>query len=85
MAAPLPTTNALNVNNLEGDQQRGDLAPSLSTPITSFYDCLRMSLLYTQWYPAFIILQSIMGLTKVEFPEVLREGIGVEPIEARRQ
>ena len=86
MAHPLPLTNVWNVNNQEGDQQRGDpinLAPHASTPITSYYD--RMSLLFSQWYPAFIILQSIMGLTRIELLEVLREGIGIEPNETTRQ
>ena len=82
--APLPSINAWSVNNQEGDQ-RGDpinLALHASTPVKSYYDCLRMSLLFSQWYSAFIILQSIMGLTRIELPDFLKEGIGIEQNEA---
>ena len=43
---------------------------------------MRMSLLFSAWYLAFLILQSIVRFTRIELPKSLRESIGIELDEA---
>ena len=49
--ALMPTANAWEIGNQEHEQQEGtpnNLALHVSTPVTSYYECLRMSLLFSQ-------------------------------------
>ena len=80
--APLPTPNAWNTTNQVDAQQREaplNMTPHASPPITLYYDCMWMALLFSNWYPAFLILQTIFGLTRIELPEALREGSVIKP------
>lgn len=40
--------------------------------MTTYYDVLRMSLMFDNWYSAFVSLMGIFGLPAVEFPPPLR-------------
>ena len=86
--APQPKTSAWN-RNIEpnGIQiQEGSTPPQnhpqtpqqAPTPLTNYHDCLRMALLYENWYPAFLILQPLLGLTRIELPEALRYNISIQ-------
>ena len=48
------------------------------TRLTNYHDCLRMALLYENWYPAFLILQPLLGLTRIELPEALKYNISIQ-------
>ena len=59
------STNPLLANNI-----LNPLTPQ--APVTSYYDVLRMSLMFDDWYNAFISLLVVFGLPAVEFPPPLR-------------
>ena len=48
------------------------------SPLTSYYDCLRIALLFDPWYPIFLVLQPLFGLTPMEFPEEIIKMIAVQ-------
>ena len=82
--APQPNTSAWERNGtqiLEEQplQHRQPQVPQQpQTPLTNYHDCLRMALLYENWYPAFLILQPLLGLTRIELPEALRYNISIQ-------
>ena len=51
---------------------------NVGVPITTYSDCLKMSLEFKQWYPTFLILQTLTGLSKLELPETLRRTINTQ-------
>ena len=48
-------------------------------PLTTYNDCLKMATQFKHWYPAFLILQTLMGLKRIELPESLRNNINTDP------
>ena len=82
MPAPAPITNfwELPRNN---PQQSNSISPQLpegqaGTPLSTYNDCLKLATNFKQWYQAFLILQSLMGLKKLELPDSLRKNIIIE-------
>ena len=79
--APAPTTNPwtqnrTNDNITRTEEQSG--TPNIlnnKTPLTTYYDCLRMSLLFEDWYESFLMLQPLLGLPKWEMPLLLRQNM----------
>ena len=53
-------------------------------PLSSYYDCLKLAMVFKPWYAAFLILQPILGLKTIELPEILRNSIEVEEEEQIR-
>ena len=71
---PMPSTSAWStpaVNPTLTNNYTNPLTPL--APKTSYYDVLRMSLMFNEWYPAFISLMGLFGLPVVEFPLPLRD------------
>ena len=52
----------------------------LESPMSTYSDCMKMAMYFQQWDPAFLILQSLMGLRKLELPEALRKNIKTDEI-----
>ena len=57
----------------------------LESPMSTYSDCMKLALHFQQWYPAFLILQSLMGLRKLELPEALRKNIKTDEIMGRNK
>ena len=64
-------------NNAPGSIPTQSKIPPVS-PLTSYYDCLRIALLFDPWYPVFLVLQPLFGLTPMEFPEEIIKMISVQ-------
>ena len=45
------------------------------TPLTTYYDCLRMALLFEDWYGSFLELQPLLGLPRMEMSSMLRQNM----------
>ena len=45
------------------------------TPLTTYYDCLRMALLFEDWYGSFLELQPLLGLPRMEMSQMLRQNM----------
>ena len=79
--APAPTTNPWTRNEnpdpiTRTEGQNGTLnVLNNMTPLTTYYDCLRMSLLFEDWYGSFLMLQPLLGLPKWEMPLLLRQNM----------
>ena len=78
--APAPTTNPWaqkgNTQNMLPEELNG--TPNVLnniTPLTTYYDCLRMSLLFDNWYESFLMMQPLLGLPKWEMPPLLRQNM----------
>ena len=59
----------------EAPQTRTSNVPINNTPLTTYYDCLRMSMLFEDWYDSFQQLLPIMGLTIIELLATLRQNM----------
>ena len=78
--APAPTSNpwAPKRSNLNTDPEESSGTPNVLnnvTPLTTYYDCLRMSLLFDNWYDSFLMLQPLLGLPRWEMPPLLRQNM----------
>ena len=60
------------------EHQQSQIMTVPAAPLTSYHDCLRMALLFDPWYPSFLLLQPLMGLNRLELPQVLRDNITVQ-------
>ena len=82
--APAPSTNIWEQPQ-NGSQQNTPTPPPQQSmgqseaPLTTYNDCLKMALNFKQWYQSFLVLQSLMGLKKIELPDSLRKNINIEP------
>ena len=45
------------------------------TLLITYYDCLRKSLLFNNWYESFLMMQPLLGLPKWEMPPLLGQNI----------
>lgn len=68
--------NRLNQNNSIPPPQ--NLGRQSEAPLSTYNDCLKLATNFKQWYQAFLILQSLMGLKKLELPDSLRKNIIME-------
>ena len=52
--------------------------PHTMAPLMSYHDFLQIAFLFEQWYLAFLILQPLMGLRRLELPEALKNNISIQ-------
>ena len=83
--APIPSTNFWDPtpepnNSLPSSDTTSSIPPTakVGSPLTTYSDCLKMSLEFKQWYPTFLILQTLTGLQKLELPDSLRNTINIQ-------
>ena len=79
--APAPEINPWTQNRQNQNQNASEEicgTPNVlnnTTPLTTYYDCLRMSLLFDNWYDSFLMLQPLLGLPRWEMPPLLRQNM----------
>ena len=78
--APTPESNCWAPQNKNTQQQIAqNTGGQAEAPLTTYNDCLKMATQFKHWYQAFLILQTLMGLKKIELPESLRDNINIDP------
>ena len=69
--------NSQQQNNASGSNTAHSNMPPIS-PLTFYYDCLRISLLFNPCYPVFLIIQPLFGLTPMEFPQEIINMLAIQ-------
>ena len=88
--APIPPNNAWEKSNPNENDDENSMekepapitsqtgtanVPSINAPLTTYYDCLRMSMLFEDWYNAFQQLLPVLGLPTIELSAALRQNM----------
>lgn len=73
ISAPTSSASSWGISSVKNPPANNMMNPLIPlAPMTTYYDVLRMSLMFDNWYSAFISLMGIFGLPAVEFPPQLR-------------